>query len=218
LKTIRRLLEQYLHFIYSALRQPGIIPFAAIFSVGFIDAVIPLPGGMDALMATAILATSGNIAAVSGYVIAAAAGNALGNIIIYFIGRAGGEVFLEKRLGRQKFASMRARFEKREVLTLAIAAMLPPPFPFKTVALSAAVFDVNLPRYVFGIFVGRLLRFTILSVLVLTFGPQVIGIFTRLLRQHLALTLAGAAAVVIAILLGVILTRRVKAARIQPEK
>ena len=119
---------------------------------------------MDGIVATAILATEGKLPYVAAYILIAAVGNTLGNTIIYAIGHKGGEVFLEKRIGQEKFAAMRARFEKREVLSLMLAAMMPPPFPLQnTVVFSAAVFEVDFRRFLLGILLGRLFRFSIVA-------------------------------------------------------
>jgi membrane protein YqaA with SNARE-associated domain len=195
LGTLSNLFAPHIQSLYVALRQPSFLPVVSVFGVAFLDALIPLPGGMDGLVATAILATDGNLWMVATYIVLAAAGNAAGNTILYAIGYKGGEVLLEKRLGRERFAAMRAKFEKREVLSLMLAAMMPPPFPFKTLALAAAVFEVNFARFVLGILLGRLFRFSILSALVLTFGPQILGAVGALLRQNLSWILAAAASV-----------------------
>ncbi len=197
MNTICRLIQRYYEFIYEALREPGWIPFAAMFAVGFVDAVVPVPGGMDALVATAVLAAHGNFLGMAAYPLLAAAGNALGNIILYGIGYEGGEVFLHKRLGENKFNQMRQKFERREVLTLMLAAMMPPPFPFKAVVFSAAVFEVNLPRFLLGIFLGRLLRFAALATLVGLFGPRVIDLLGAAVREHLPLTIVVLAAIAV---------------------
>jgi membrane protein YqaA with SNARE-associated domain len=185
LETIRRLFTQYLHFVHAVLEQPGLAAFAAVFAVAFADAIIPVPGGMDGIVATGILATGGKLLYVAGYILIAAAGNTAGNSIIYAIGYMGGEVFLEKRLGREKFEAMRAKFEKREVLTLIVASIMPPPFPFKALVFSAAVFEVDFWRFLLGIFLGRLFRFSILAVLVLLFGAEILNVMRVLVRQHL---------------------------------
>jgi membrane protein YqaA with SNARE-associated domain len=195
LGTLSNLFAPRIQSLYLALRQPSFLPVASVFGVAFLDALIPLPGGMDGLVATAVLATDGNLWMVATYIVLAAAGNTAGNTILYAIGYKGGEVLLEKRLGRERFAAMRAKFEKREVLSLMLAAMMPPPFPFKTLALAAAVFEVNFARFVLGILLGRLFRFSILSALVLTFGPQILGVAGALLRQNLSWILAVAATV-----------------------
>jgi membrane protein YqaA with SNARE-associated domain len=131
------------------------------------------------------------------YTLMAAAGSALGCIVLYGIGYLGGEAVLEKRMSKQKFAKIRASFERHEFLALMLPAMLPPPTPFKLFVLSAAVFEMNFWHFLLAIFLGRVARFLILSALVLAFGPQAVGLASTLMREHPMLTLAGIAAAVL---------------------
>jgi membrane protein YqaA with SNARE-associated domain len=127
------------------------------------------------------------------YTLMAAAGSALGSLVIYGIGYEMGELVLEKRMGAEKFARMRERFERHEFLALIIPAMMPPGFPFKLFALSAAVFEMHFSRFILAIFAGRVARFTILSLLVLKFGPRAVTLAQDLVRQHLLMLLVGLA-------------------------
>ena len=73
----------------------------------------------------------------------AAAGSAVGGLLPYGLGRAGGELFLLKRINRQRFEAMRTRFESQEFWALAIPSMLPPPTPWKVVVFAAGVFEMR---------------------------------------------------------------------------
>jgi membrane protein YqaA with SNARE-associated domain len=125
------------------------------------------------------------------YILMAAAGSALGNMIIYGIGFEMGELVLEKRMGKAKFERTRQKFEQHEFLTLMLPAMLPPPFPFKLVALSAAVFEMHWAHFMAAIFAGRVARFLILSALVIYFGPQVVAATGMLVRRHATFVLVA---------------------------
>jgi len=99
---------------------------------------------------------------------------------------------LEKRLGKARFQRMHARFERRGFVALALAAVVPPPFPFKIFALSAAVFEMHFTRFMLAIFTGRVVRFLILGGLVIVFGPQVVDLMANLVREHLVWLLVAA--------------------------
>jgi uncharacterized membrane protein YdjX (TVP38/TMEM64 family) len=72
--------------------------------------------------------------------------------------------------------------------------MLPPPFPFKLFVLAASAFEMNFWHFLLAIFAGRFVRFLILSILVLKFGPQVVAVMSTLVTKHwLALFLVVAA-------------------------
>lgn len=131
------------------------------------------------------------------YTLMAAAGSAAGSMIIYLIGHKGGEVLLEKRMPRARFEKIKKSFENHEFLALMFPAMLPPPTPYKLIVLSAAAFEMDWHRFLFAIFLGRVARFTILSVLVMTFGPQVVSMVATLFTHHLHGALVGIAILVL---------------------
>src|SRR4051794_30691047 len=135
------------------------------------------------------------------YILMGSAGSALGNMVLYGIGYKGGEVLLEKRMPKAKFEKIKKSFEDHEFLALMVPAMLPPPTPYKLIVLSAAAFEMDWHKFLLAIFLGRVARFTILSILVMAFGPQVVNIITNLVTQHLSATLG---LVGVALLLGAI--------------
>jgi membrane protein DedA with SNARE-associated domain len=67
--------------------------------------------------------------------------------------------------------------------------MLPPPTPFKLFVFSAGVFEMRLPAFLLAIVSGRLIRFSVLSVLTVIFGPQIVTEAKFLLRDHLGFTI-----------------------------
>ena len=76
------------------------------------------------------------------YVVMAAAGSAVGGLIPFLLGRAGGELFLLRRIDRTRYEEMMARFEKQEFLAMAIPSALPPPTPWKAFVFGAGVFEI----------------------------------------------------------------------------
>lgn len=118
------------------------------------------------------------------YCLAASLGSALGSLIPYGLGRAGGELFLLKRIDQTRLERIRDRFEKREFLAIMVPAMLPPPTPFKLLVFSAGVFEMKVRQFLLAIFVGRLLRFGILSTLTIIFGQQVVELTKDLVKKH----------------------------------
>src|SRR5262249_61930029 len=106
----------------------------------------------------------------------AAAGSALGSLVPYAIGRAGGELLLLKRIDRHKLERLRDRFESQEFWALAIPAILPPPTPFKLLVLSAGVFEMRVPLFLLAVFLGRLVRFLTIGFLTVRYGPQIVAV------------------------------------------
>ena len=135
------------------------------------------------------------------YVLMASAGSALGSLIPYWIGRAGGELLLLKRIDRQRFERIRDRFEKQEFFALMVPAMLPPPTPFKLFLLSAGVFEMRVGLFLLSIFAGRAIRFLLLGWLVVKFGPGIVNLVTAVMERHLMWVF-----VALAVLLAVVLS------------
>jgi uncharacterized membrane protein YdjX (TVP38/TMEM64 family) len=77
-------------------------------------------------------------------------------------------------------------------------AMLPPPTPFKLFVLAAAVSEMGFLRFLLAVFSGRMVRFLVLSLLTLKFGPDVVRLLGSLFRQHYYVVLALAAAALLA--------------------
>jgi len=124
----------------------------------------------------------------------AAVGSAIGSSLIYLIGYKGGEVLLVKRIGQKRFDSIRASFERHEFWALMLPSMLPPPTPFKLFVLSAGVAEMNFVSFLSAIFIGRFLRFTLVSLIIIHYGPQILGFFTGVFHHHLRLIIAMMAA------------------------
>ncbi len=118
------------------------------------------------------------------YVAMASLGSALGSIPLYIVGYLGGEKVLRKRISEERFLKIHASFERHEFWALMFPGMLPPPTPFKIFVLGAAVFEMRFRDFLVAIFAGRFLRFLMLSVLVLYFGPQIVGLFGGLVKRH----------------------------------
>jgi membrane protein YqaA with SNARE-associated domain len=127
---------------------------------------IPVP--MDAYLAIAIWNDKSRFLL---YIFLAAAGSAVGGLLPYALGRAGGELFLLKRINRERFEAMRSRFERQEFLAVMIPSMLPPPAPWKLFVFASGVFEMRVTLFLGAVFVGRLLRWLILALLVLQLGP-----------------------------------------------
>jgi membrane protein YqaA with SNARE-associated domain len=121
----------------------------------------------------------------------AAFGSALGSLLWYFIGRAGGELVLLKRIDRKRYEQLRDRFEKQEFLAIMVPAMAPPPFPMKLFELAAGVFEMKLAWYFSAIFLGKFLRFLVVSFLIIFFGRRILNTLSGMLHFHRGLVLSG---------------------------
>jgi membrane protein YqaA with SNARE-associated domain len=133
------------------------------------------------------------------YAAMGAAGSALGSCVIYLIGYKGGEMLLVKRIGQQRFDKIKASFERHEFLGIMLPSMLPPPTPFKLFVLSAGVAEMNFGHFLAAVFFGRLLRFSLVSLIVIRYGPQILGFAGSVVHNHLRYLIA---VVAVAFLIG----------------
>ncbi|HSY01254.1 MAG TPA: VTT domain-containing protein [Acidobacteriaceae bacterium] len=136
------------------------------------------------------------------YVLMAAIGSAIGGLVPYWLGRAGGEIFLMKRIDRTRYEKMRDRFERQEFLALMIPSMMPPPTPWKVFVFAAGVFEMKVASFMLAVLAGRIVRFTVVSLLTIRYGPQIVHDLTILMQQHmLAMLVAlGVVLIVLAVL------------------
>src|ERR1700682_181762 len=118
------------------------------------------------------------------YITMASLGSALGSIPLYILGYLGGEKVLRKRISEERFLKIHRSFERHEFWALMFPGMLPPPTPFKIFVLGAAVFEMRFRDFLAAIFAGRFVRFLILSLLTLYFGPQIVGVAAEVFRRH----------------------------------
>lgn len=134
------------------------------------------------------------------YVLTAALGSSIGGLVPFFIGRAGGELFLLKRINRAKFDALSRRFERQEFVAVMVPSMLPPPTPWKLFVFGAGVFEMPIVHFMLAVFVGRIVRFGVEAFLVIRYGPQIMHTLSAIVQKHLA---AGLAVLVIIIALAV---------------
>jgi membrane protein YqaA with SNARE-associated domain len=203
LKTIGHILARYTAWIWGLLQHLGIW---GVFAIAFADsALLGMP--VDAIVAAYVYQDRKRLLF---YVVMASLGSALGSIPLYIIGYVGGETVLRKRISEERFLRIHRSFERHEFWALMFPGMLPPPMPFKIFVLAAAVFEMRFRDFLAAIFAGRFVRFFVLALLTLWFGPQIVGIMGSVFRRHIYWVLG---IVVVGILLGLVWWRSRKSSR-----
>ena len=119
----------------------------------------------------------------------AALGSAIGALLPYYLGRAGGELFLLKRINRKRYEQLRDRFEKQEFLAIMIPAMMPPPMPVKLFEFAAGVFEMRVVWFFSAILVGKFLRFMVWAIITILYGPAILHSITHEIHLHLQFVL-----------------------------
>lgn len=177
MKTIQHIFVRYTAFLWAILQPLGVW---GVFAVAALDgAAVGLP--MDVVVGGYV---AQNHARLLLYVLMAAVGSALGSLVVYAIGYTGGEELLRKRVAPERFEKLHAAFEKHPFWSLMFPAMLPPPTPFKLFVLSAAVAEMSISHFLLAIFLGRTVRFLVLGILVVKFGPGVVHTLRIFFSHH----------------------------------
>ena len=194
MNTVKKILTRYTTWIWKVLAPLG--PWG-VFAIAAVDgSLLGMP--VDAVVAGYVYNDRSHFLF---YVVMASAGSALGSLVIYGIGYFGGETVLRKRISEARFNKIHASFERHEFWAVMFPAMLPPPTPFKLFVLAASAFEMRFTHFLAAVFAGRFVRFFVLAILTIEFGPQVVHIVGSLVKQHawwVVITL------VVAIILGVL--------------
>lgn len=150
-------------------------PFG-LFAIALLDsALIPLPGGPDAVMMILSAARPGWMLF---YALSATLGSVVGCVILYYISRRAGRRALE-RFSKRKQARVKELIDRYDVLSVLVASILPPPFPFKLFVISAGVFRLNVLRSAIAIAAGRAFRFLLEGYLAAHYGEHAKEILSR---------------------------------------
>jgi membrane protein YqaA with SNARE-associated domain len=198
MNTVKHILARYTGFLWAILQPLGAW---GVFAVAALDgAAVGLP--MDVVVGGYVAQDHKRLLL---YVLIAAAGSALGSLVIYAIGYKGGEELLRKRVSAARFEKLHTAFDKHPFWSLMFPAMLPPPTPFKLFALGAAVAEMSISHFLLAIFLGRTVRFLVLGILVLKFGPGVIHTLRIFFSHHFHWMLI---ALVVALAVWLVLKRR----------
>lgn len=175
---------------------------AGLFAVALLDsALIPLPGGPDAVM---LLLSTQRPAWMPLYALAATAGSVAGCVILYHISRRAGRRALEK-FPPSKQARVKELVDRYDVLSVLIASVLPPPFPFKLFVITAGVFRLSVLRFALAVAAGRAFRFFLEGFFAVKYGERAKDLLTE---NYPAVGVGLAVALVVVFLLRSFLQRR----------
>src|SRR5439155_25542751 len=130
----------------------------------------------------------------SYYALMATAGAVLGGYITYSLGRKGGKEATERKLHKEKAQKVFSRFSHWGFKTVAVSAMLPPPFPLVPVLLAAGALQYPKKKCGGALALGLGIRYSLLAGFGSLYGSAILQFFSRYYKPAV-LILVGLAAV-----------------------
>ena len=113
------------------------------------------------------------------YALMASAGSVLGGVLLFYLAEKGGEALFHSKAGAHGHA-IRHWVEENGFGGILLAALLPPPTPFKFFVLAAGVFEVPLASFTSAIAIARLVRYFGIGFLAIRYGHQALPF----LKEH----------------------------------
>lgn len=161
------------HKVTSALGQVShyLVSFGpfGLLAIAFLDSVlIPMPGGVDAVL---LLLAAARPSWMLIYVAAATIGSTAGCIGLYRLSQRAGKRALA-RFSESKQKRVKDLIDRYDVMSVLVASLLPPPFPFKLFVVSSGVFRLNLMRFTLAIVAGRTFRYLLEGYLAARYGEH----------------------------------------------
>jgi membrane protein YqaA with SNARE-associated domain len=159
------------------------------------NSFIPVPGSMDVLT---IWLSVHHRDLWWYYALMATAGAVLGGYLTYRLAWQGGKQAIERRLGPRRSRAFYRRFERWGFWSVAVPALLPPPFPFVPFLLVAGALQYSRGRFLAALALGRGVRYTLVAALGLVYGSELVRFFNRNTKPtvYVLVGLAVAASVV----------------------
>lgn len=132
-----------------------------------------MPLGNDLLI---IALTAAHRARMPYYIIMATIGSVIGVAFTTWVSAKGGQKGLEGDHKGRQVAYVERKLKEKGGLAIALAAVMPPPFPFTAVIIVAGALQFPVKKMLAIIAGSRAFRFTVDAVLALIFGREVIRI------------------------------------------
>jgi membrane protein YqaA with SNARE-associated domain len=151
----------------------GLLPLAILDS-----SIIPTFGSLDLL--TAWLA-AGTPRLWWYYAVMSTAGAVIGAFLTYRLGKKMGTEWIEKKIGAKRLKQVGRAIEHWHFGAIFVSTIAPPPFPTAWFLLVAGAFDFSRNRFLSAVFLGRALRYALLTLVAAHYGRH----FLRYLRHPL---------------------------------
>ena len=157
---------EWVRALAMALGVPG------LFLVAFLDSsILSLPEIADLLV---IWMVTRHKSRVILYALSATAGSIVGCLLLYYLGKKGGEAFIRRRFSNTAMERSLEAFRRYGVMAILIPSLLPPPAPFKVFVLIAGIANISAARFTTAVAIGRGARYFIEGFLAVRYGEAAI--------------------------------------------
>jgi membrane protein YqaA with SNARE-associated domain len=158
-----------------------------LFLIALLDtSVLSLPEVSDILL---VYMVSHHPTRMLYYAAMLTAGSVVGSLVIFYVGRKGGEALLRNRFKGDRVDRTLGTFRRYGVAAVIVPSMLPPPTPFKLFVLAAGASGMSAGTFSWSVAVGRGLRYLIEGTLAYYFGAAALD-YLRAHGSEVALGLA----------------------------
>jgi membrane protein YqaA with SNARE-associated domain len=153
---------------------------AGVFAIAVLDSSpfpLPIPGSVDVLIL--IFGSNG----VSPWLLApmGIAGSLIGSWLTWKTGQKGGEPMVDRYVPERHRDRIKRWVKSHGILSVAIAALLPPPIPLLPFLLAAGALGVTRRQLLTAIGIARTLRYGGEAALTVLYGRQILHWFNRYL-------------------------------------
>jgi membrane protein YqaA with SNARE-associated domain len=153
--------------------------------LGLVDnSVIPVTGSMDVLT---IWLAARHREPWFYYGLMATLGAVIGGYITYALARKGGQETMERKLSKKRTAQVTRAFERWGFSSVAIPALLPPPFPFLPFLLAAGAMQYSRKKFLAALVLGRGIRYFLEAYLGFHYGRHILRFFSQYYKPALAI-------------------------------
>lgn len=145
-----------------------------------------MPLGNDLLV---VALTAGHHERMAYYALMAATGSVIGCFLTDLVCRKGGEKGIEEKLSGRTVQYVERKIKNHAGPALALACVLPPPFPFTPFIIVMAALQYPRWKMLAIIAVGRTIRFSIEGALAIAYGRRILDLAKNPMLQHVIIGL-----------------------------
>jgi membrane protein YqaA with SNARE-associated domain len=148
------------------------------------NSIVPLTGSMDVLT---IWLAARHQEPWPYYAFMATLGAVIGGYITYALARKGGQETMERKLSKKRAAQFSKAFARWGFASVAIPALMPPPFPFLPFLLAAGAMQYSRKKFLTALTLGRGVRYLIVAWLGFHYGRHILRFFSQYYKPAMAI-------------------------------